>query len=341
MKAALLYPDNTPEGKFRIEDIPKPEIGAGEVLIKVDFCGICGTDLHMPYDALRMVQRTQHPLIGHEFSGVITNVGDGVKKLKVGDKVVGEAVVPCLSCKACKEGKLNICYELKSIGFHLPGSFAEYVKLPAFKVLKIPEGVSQEHAALTEPLSVALHGVNRSRVKSGDSVVIFGDGPIGLGMAQMVRRIASKVILVGAVHQRLKVAEELKVDSAINATEPNYQTKLRSAVGVIGADIILEVSGNPTVPQLALEICARGGRIVQTGLSMSSSTVPWMHIMSKELEIVGANGYLNEFSTVLDMMSKKMITPEILISTIRPLEEINEAMAAARAYQVNKVLLKP
>jgi threonine dehydrogenase-like Zn-dependent dehydrogenase len=157
MKAALIYPDL----RFRVEDVDRPKVGEGEVIVKVEYAGICGTDLQLARGMFS--EWVKKPaILGHEFSGTVDEVGDKVSSLNIGDSVVGEPIIPCLKCKACLDGKPNLCYRIKAIGFDLPGAFAEYVKIPSFKVFKIPGNVSLLSAALTEPLAVALHAVNRS-----------------------------------------------------------------------------------------------------------------------------------------------------------------------------------
>jgi 2-desacetyl-2-hydroxyethyl bacteriochlorophyllide A dehydrogenase len=338
MKAALIYPDL----RFRVEDVDRPKVGEGEVIVKVKYAGICGTDLQLARGMFS--EWVKKPaILGHEFSGTVDEVGDKVSSLNIGDSVVGEPIIPCLKCKACLDGKPNLCYRIKAIGFDLPGAFAEYVKIPSFKVFKIPENVSLLSAALTEPLAVALHAVNRSGLKPGDSVVILGDGTIGLGIAQIVRKVASKVIVVGKHTKRLKVAEEMNVDAALNVLKVNVSEAVKSLLGKEGADIVFEATGNPSILQQAIEISAAAGRIVITGIFSSSSNVYFTPVLFKEAEIVGSSVYVGEFPKVLDMMASGYLKPDLLISAIKPLNEIEDAfrLASERKNEVIKVLLKP
>lgn len=338
LKAALLYPDL----RFYIEDVKEPEPEAEEVVVKVDYTGICGTDLHIVKGFFSDWVK-KPAILGHEFSGTVYKVGKNVKSLQVGDKVVGEPIIPCFKCKACAEGRLNLCYGIRAIGFDLPGSFAEYVKLPSFKVYKVANNIPLTHAALTEPLAVALHAVNRGEVKTGSSVVVLGDGPIGLSIALLVRKIASKVILVGKHTGRLKVAEEVNVDATLNSSEVSITEGVRNLLGAQGADIVFEATGDPAMLQQAIEISAAGASIVVAGIFNAPSNLQPTPLLFKELKIVGSSVYLGEFPKVLDLMANGLLRPNLLISVIRPLAEIEDAfrLASKEKDKVVKVLLQP
>jgi len=211
----LTLPEN-----LSIEEVPKPQPKGKEVLIKVRNCGICGSDIHAYFG--------KHPFIstpivlGHEFSGDVEEVGSRVKNIKVGERVTVEPSLVCGKCYQCQEGRYNICQSLKVIGCQAPGALAQYITVPAEKVIPVPESVSYEKAAMIEPTAVGFHSVRRSHLKKGDNVLILGAGPIGILTLQAVRAGgAGKIIITDLNDCRLNMAKRLGADYPLNPAKEN------------------------------------------------------------------------------------------------------------------------
>uniref|UniRef100_A0A7C2VBI1 Enoyl reductase (ER) domain-containing protein n=1 Tax=Ignisphaera aggregans TaxID=334771 RepID=A0A7C2VBI1_9CREN len=241
MKALRLHGPKT----LRLDDVEEPQIEPDEVLIRVEYAGVCGSDLHVYRGAMR--NRVKYPAIpGHEFSGVVARVGSRVTWLSEGDRVVVNSVVPCGRCVTCAAGRPNICTNFKILGVDLPGAFAEYVKIRGDRVYRIPEGLSLREAALAEPFSVALHACRRANIEIGDTVVVIGQGPIGLCVTQAAKHYgAEKVIALEILGNRLELSKRVGADFAINPREVDPVKAVRELTNGIGADKVIEASGAP------------------------------------------------------------------------------------------------
>ncbi len=226
MKAAIWY-----GGKdIRVEDVPKPEIRSDEVLVEVKAVGICGSELHA-YEGVS--KRRKSPLVmGHEFSGVIAEVGDKVEGFKKGDRVVVDPLSRCGVCEQCTVGRGNVCRNVKLLGLHVSGAFAEYALAPARNCYKLPDHVSFEEGSVVEPLSVGVHAVNRTPIKLGDTVLVVGAGVIGLMALQAAKAAgAGSIFVTDVVDYGLRFAERLGADVAIKR---GGRTLLRESMNLQG-----------------------------------------------------------------------------------------------------------
>jgi len=230
-------------------DVKKPKPGSNEVLIEVRATGICGTDLHFyHWDDFAKKRNPGFPkVLGHEFGGIVVKVGEGVKTLKVGDRVAGEPHIPCGNCYYCKVGKAHICENLKIYGVDtLCGSFTKYTILPESTAVKIPEDIDFETAALFEPFGVALHAIDEANIRPGDVVVVLGCGPIGLYIQQLAKLSgASKVIGVEVSKYRLELAMKIGVaDELIDASSTDPVKQILKITNGRGANVVIEASGS-------------------------------------------------------------------------------------------------
>ena len=262
MKAAMLYGVKD----LRIEDVEVPKVGAGEVLVKVKAATTCGTDLKI-FQRGYVEKVIKLPTIfGHEWAGEVAKVGERLEWPEKGMRVRAGNSAPCLHCKMCQKGKYNLCENM----IWLWGAYAEYIKVPARMVLvnmqEIPQHVSYEEAAITEPLACVLHGVEETRVKLGDTVAIIGAGPIGLLHLLTVKKIgAEKTLIIDLVDERLNFAEKLGADETINAERENVEEKVRQLTGGYGADIVVEAIGLPATWEQALKLVRKGGTVLEFG----------------------------------------------------------------------------
>ena len=340
MQAAVLHGVRD----LRLEDVPTPKLSANEVLIKINATGICGTDLHI----YKGEWKTNTPIIlGHEFSGVIAETGHNVENLKVGDPVVAEPNILCGICYFCRMSNRNyFCENLEATGVTIDGAFAEYLKIKAANVYKIPEGFNLEEAALIEPLACCVRGIDQAKIRAGDTVVIVGAGPIGLMLLQLVRQAgASMIIQTDMEDTRLKLASELGADYTINIRREDPVKAVKGLTNGYGVDVAIEAVGSPKAITQAMKATRRGGRLSIFGVSPQDAVweVKPFDLYDKELTITTSYRSPFTFQRAVRIASSGRVKLKPLISHIFKLEEIHRAFEVAekRLEGAIKVLVKP
>jgi threonine dehydrogenase-like Zn-dependent dehydrogenase len=264
---------------LELEDVPEPEAVAGEVVVQVDGCGICGSDL-----SSYKVGLFAGTVPGHELAGTVHAVGDGIAGWQVGDAAVVDPKLPCGSCDDCRGGAGYRCAMALTagIGFARAGGFAERVAVPATNLHRLPAGLALEHACLVEPLSVAIHGVERARVRPGAAAVVVGLGPIGLlTVATLHARGVGPIVGVDPVADRRQLALELGATGAVAEIH-----EVRSLVGPVAA--VIECSGHAPLLQAAADLVTTGGRLVLVGVPFGETTVAPIMWVTREIEIIGS-----------------------------------------------------
>jgi L-iditol 2-dehydrogenase len=250
MKAAVLHAKDD----LRYEEYPDPKAGAGEVLVKVKATGICGSDIP------RVLGDAAHSypiVLGHEFSGDVVEIGDGVTSVKPGDRVAGVPLVPCLKCEDCQKGDYSLCKNYSFIGSRVQGSFGDYVTMPERNVVKFDASVSYEQGAFFEPSTVALHGLNRVNYKGGQDVAILGGGTIGLFTAQWAKIFGAKRVFVFDIdNDRLALAKKLGADVTINTLDKDFMDTVRELTNNRGFGFVYETAGVDITMKLAFELAA-------------------------------------------------------------------------------------
>ena len=344
MKALTL----TEYEKFEYGDAPEPEMAEREVMIQVKACGICGSDVHgMDGSSGRRIP----PIImGHEAAGEIVKIGGGgVEGWKIGDRVTFDSMLYCGECEACTSGQVNLCPDRRVLGvscgdYRQHGAFAEYVCVPQHILYDIPEDLPYEQAAFAEPVSVALHAVNRVPLKQGDSAVVIGAGLIGLLVVQALKAAgAGTVVAVDLDEGRLKLAKELGADEALLSGEETLE-KIRQAVGnEDGADVAMEVVGfGPTI-QLAVKCVRKGGSVGCVGNLHAEVPFPLQAVVTRELSVFGTCGSAGEYEDSVKAVAEGKIRVEPLISAVVDLKDGGEWFQRLHAREAGlmKVLLKP
>lgn len=276
---------------LKFEDIPVPKITDHEILVKVAACGVCHTDLHYIEHGVPTFKKP--PIVlGHEASGIVEEVGAGVTHLKKGQRVLIPAVLTCGKCRACREGRENICSDMNMLGNHFDGAYAEYVAVPAKDVLDLPESIPLEEASIiADAMSTPFHAVkNRARVQPGDMVVIFGCGGVGLNAVQIAAAVGAYVIAVDISDRKLEWAREFGATETINPSNVERVDKHVKKLTGGGADIAMEVIGNPRTIEQAFDCVRVGGRLCVVGYTHEAISIIAGKIMFKELEIVGSLG---------------------------------------------------
>lgn len=342
MRAAMLYGVKD----LRVEDVEVPKVDAGEVLVKVKAATTCGTDLKILQRGYIEKVIKLPTIFGHEWAGEVVEVGEGLDWPKKGMRVRAGNSAPCLRCVMCRRGKYNLCENM----IWLWGAYAEYIKVPARMVLVnmqgVPQHVSYEEAAVTEPLACVLHGVEEARVKLGDTVTIIGAGPIGLLHLLTVRKIgAEKTIIIDLVEERLSLAEKLGVDEAINAGKEDVVERIRGLTGGYGADVVIEAIGLPTTWEQALKLVRKGGTVLEFGGCPPGTEIK----VDTELLHYGEVTVLGAFHTTplhfkkaLNLIASRTIDVRPLITRRMRLEDIKEAFEILSTSKNEiKIAIKP
>lgn len=333
------------EGFVEIQERPIPKIAEDEVLIRVAYGGICGTDIHILHD-----QFAYYPpvILGHEFSGEIVELGAKVTGFQKGDLVVGEPHnKACGKCYLCRNGHIQNCMDKRSIGWGIDGCFTTYLAMPEKLLHKIPQGVSLEAAAMAEPAAIVAHQLlERARVTPGDNVVIMGVGPIALLAAQMARIAgAGKIILCGCtsdIAYRLEIAKQLNCyDLFINVQEEDAAAIIMAETG-IGADLVVEASGAGSAIRTAIKVLKKRGLLCAIGMTGAPAVeIPWNEAMMKVLDVqFNMSSSYNGWNIALTLMGTGKLQVEPLIG-VRNLDQWQEAFAELEAGKAMKLLLKP
>ena len=328
MKAALWYAKKD----VRVEHIPEPVVTEGRVKVKVKWCGICGSDLHeylagpiiTPVGTPHPVSGNLAPIVpGHEFSGQVVEVGKGVKKLKPGDRVVIELMIPCDTCPACLEGKYNLCSNLGLHGFYGCGAgFSEYVVFPERFVHKIPDTLSYEMGALVEPMAVAFHSIRVGHFVTGQNAVVLGAGPIGLATIECLKASgAQSVIAVQIKSPRQEYALRAGAEVVLDPEEGDVIEEVQKLTGT-GADIAFETTGVNAGYEMGLGVLKYEGTLVVTSIWEGNVSYNPNTMVFRQRKTVGTICYCNDFPAVIALMSDKRIKAEGYITKKIYLDEI-------------------
>jgi L-iditol 2-dehydrogenase len=327
MRAAILYkPLN-----IKIEEIDAPMIGPKNVLVRVRRVGICGSDVHFYLHGKIGSFIVEKPLIlGHECSGEVVEIGENVKNVSVGQRVIVEPGFTCGVCEYCRSGRYNLCPDVRFYGAPpYDGAFAEYVSAPEENVYPMPDNMTYGEGAMIEPLAVGLMAAKRGGISVHDKVAIFGAGPIGLLALQAAKSHgATETYIADLIKYRLEYAERLGADVTINALEEDTVSLIKELTGGRGVDILIEASGSPKCIQQAIEAVKPGGRIVLVGYPLVEVPINVDKILMKELDIRGVHRYANVFPTAIKLVSLGKVNVKDLITHVFPLEEILEGFRA-------------
>ena len=336
--------------KISIENRPKPLIGPGEALVKIACCGICGSDVHSYLHAIFFPIGT---VMGHEASGVVSEVGERVNNVKIGDRVAIIPCAPCRFCDACMRGQDNLCYgrNERDLGQRpgRDGAFAEYIRIPWPEEIlcHLPDEISFEEGAFIEPLATSFHGVRQSRLKPGDKVVVAGAGPIGLGVLQWARLGgAQKVIVLEISSERSRVAQDLGADVILNPAKEGAKlfSRIAELTGGMGADIYYECAGAPESLQNSIHCVRKGGQVMVIGATEKNAPIQSFQLVLYEVDVQGSFAYTKaEFQMVIDLLAQKKINTASMLSTIISLEDIEEKgfKTLVSSPSAVKILVRP
>ena len=325
---------------IRVGDCVPVAPAAGQVQIRVSYCGICGTDLHIFHGA--MDHRVHMPqVLGHEMSGVITAVGDRVDNYAPGDRVTVRPLDPCGQCPACRIGHSHICQNLKFIGIDAPGALQALWTVPAHTLHRLPDTLSLEQAALVEPIAVACHDVRIGDVTAGEYVVVLGGGPIGLLVALVARARGAKVVLSEVNPFRVKLAQELGLD-AVNPKDTDLVQKVNDETATAGADVVFEVSGSAAGAEMVTKLPRTRGRIVVVAIFAKPPQLDLFRFFWRELKLAGARVYEPEdFEAAIRLAAAGTLPLDRIVTGITPLEGMEPALRQlAGGGEVMKILVR-
>lgn len=345
MKALLL----TAPSKLELVDFPDPTPAEDEVIVRIRACGICGSDIH-GWDG--STGRRQPPLImGHEAAGEVLATGPRVTAWRTGDRVTFDSTISCGTCRFCHEGQVNLCENRRVVGvspaeYKQHGAFAEYLAIPARILYRLPDTLPFEHAAMVEPVSIAVHAVQRTRIAPGSTAVVVGSGMIGLLIIQALRWAgATQIVAIDLADNRLELARQLGATHTINSGRDDAAAAVARITGGLGADTAFEVVGLTSTLNLALAALKRGGACVLVGnLSPRTQDFPLQAAVTKELTIVGSCASAGEYPLCLDLIARGVINVKPMIETVAPLADGAgwfERLSAKDGGKYMKVILQP
>jgi L-iditol 2-dehydrogenase len=343
MKALVL--DEYKQLNYR--DFPEPEMEAGEVLIKVKACGICGSDVHGMDGS---TGRRKPPIImGHEASGIIEKVGANVKNWQTGDRVTFDSTIYPLDDWYTRKGHYNLSDNRKVLGvspgeYRKHGAFAEFVTVPAHILYKIPDNVTFEQAAMVEPVGVAAHAVNISKIQPGQSAVVVGTGMVGMFVINMLKIAgANPIIAIDLDGNKLKLAKDFGATHTLKSTLENLSEKIKEFTKSRGADFGFEVAGISETVNICINSLRKGGTAVLVGNLNPEVTIPLQKVVTTELSLLGSCAINGEYEMVLDLMASGKISVDKMISAVAPLSEGTSwfKRLCNKEAGLNKVILVP
>lgn len=330
-------------GNLEVQSKPEPFPKKDQVKIKVKYAGICGSDIHTYEGDYKVGVPVT---LGHEFSGEIVEVGEGVKEFQVGDRVTSETTYYiCGKCEYCQTRDYNLCNHRKGLGTQQDGAFAKYVIARKESVHHLPENVDFLSAAMTEPLACTYHAIEKVKIHEGDLVVVTGPGPIGLLAAQVAKSQKATVIITGISNDKLRLdkAKELGIDYAINTQEEDVKELVKKLTKGYGADVVLECSGAVLAAKQGLDLLRKKGKYVQVGLfAQQDVQFDLEKIIQKEIHVVGSRSQKpDDWEPALTLMSEGKVNAKSLITHVFNITQWEEAYNVIKSGEAIKVLLTP
>ncbi len=339
MRAAVL----TGIGQVRVEDRPEPEARPGWVVVKVESASLCGTDSHQ-YDGRIDTPFPRVP--GHDFAGRVESVGDGVDPSLVGAPVAVKPSLPCGECADCSAGRLADCKKKKLIGLWSDGCLTEKVAVPVVNLVPRPDGVEAWQASLLEPLAVGLNTVDRLQILLGETVLVLGQGPIGLALTRLCALSgAGRLIVTDAREAPFAVSRAYGATDTINVADVDVTHTVAELTDGVGADVVIETSGFPASSAVVLDVVRKEGKVAHIGWANDLPPLPVIPIMAKTLTVfgVGGNGGRGQYERSLELVRSGRVDLEPMVTHRFSLDDVTEAfaIAASKSDGAIKVIVEP
>jgi L-iditol 2-dehydrogenase len=344
MKAVLLKRGGNGALRAEVSEVPVPSIGRGELLVEMKACGLCGTDI----EKLRGEYTAAMPVVGHEAVGLVSEVGEGVSGLKVGDRIFPHHHVPCYSCYYCNRGDETACPEYKRSNLD-PGGFSEYIRVPRWNVerrgvLPLPPDVGFEEGALIEPLACCIRALDECSVKPGDVALVVGAGPIGMMHALLLGPMEVRVMISDVVKSRLKFAEQASVVTALDAGTQTIPDVVRRETEGRGADLVIVASGSQRAVAQAMQSVRKGGTVCLFGVPVEGSVLDYelSKVYNSMITIRASYGAVEtETARAISVISRRNADFRRLITHTFPLEEFEKGIQKAVNGDGMKVVITP
>jgi len=334
--------------KLVLNDVPEPEIGPSDILIKVHSCGICGSDVH-GFDG-SSGRRIPPVIMGHEASGEIAKIGNDVNRFLPGQRVTFDSMISCARCVFCRNGRPNLCEDRMVLGvscddYRRHGAFAEYVAVPESIVFALPDALPYDEAAMVEPVSVAVHAVNRTNVTLGDTAVVVGAGMIGLLTVQALRTAGcGRIIAVDLAADRLELAAKLGADETIESGGGvDVPALIRDKTNGLGADVVMEAVGADATVTMSIDSVRKGGTVTLIGNIAATVNFGLQSVVTREISVLGSCASSNDYPSCLELMARGSIRVAPILSASVPLEKGPEMFDRlySREPNLTKVILRP
>jgi len=333
------------EGNVEIREVEEPVPEPGEVKIEVKAAGICGSDIHIYHDTIKIPLKLP-VVMGHEFSGVVVDAGENVAGLKIGARVTSEtAASVCGTCRYCRSGNYNLCPSRRGIGYWVNGAFTRYIVVPQERVHLLPENTDFMEAALIEPLACCVHEVSeQTKISAGDVVLITGPGAIGLLTAQVAKAEGATVIISGTSQdkERLKLAKTLGAYITVDVQEENLQEIVRKVTGEDGVDVVFECSGSAAAANQGLNMVRKRGKYTQMAGFGAPIQVDFDLIVYKEIQLTGSfTQKWSAWELAIKLLSEKKVQTKPLISDFFPITEWEKGFKKHEEKAGIKIILTP
>lgn len=337
MKAAVYFKKND----LRVMDIEVPELGDRDVLVKVKFCGVCGTDVHIFHGDGGAAPVPEGTVIGHEFSGVVAGVGRDVKGFREGDRVTVNPNQSCGECYFCQNGKEHFCTAMKGYGTTYNGGFAEYVAVPDKQVFMLPDGLSFESGSQSETLSCCLNGIDLCNLRAGANVFILGAGPIGLMMLQLARMCgAGRIVVSELVEQKRNLALKLGADVAFDPREEDIGAVLSRELPNV--DCVIEAAGTKITTEQAIQYAGKACTVMLFGLVSPDTEISIKPFSIFQRELTVTASFINPytFSRAVRVLGARRVVMEDIITDIVPLADIGHVFTDEKYRRSGKILIQ-
>lgn len=339
MKSAVFYGKHD----LRVENSPMPKVGPEDILIQVKACGICGTDVHIYEGDKGAAEVTPPTILGHEFSGVIAEVGSNVTKYKVGDRVCIDPNCYCGKCDFCRNGIAHYCTDMIGYGTTVNGGFAEYCSVNQRQVYKLGDNTTFEQGAMTEPVACCLHGMDMCNIHPGSNVVVIGGGMIGLLMLQLSKLAgAARVALIEPVESKRVIAKKLGADILIDPINENVEEELKKA-GMTWVNTVIECVGKTATIQQAIDIVGNKGTVMMFGLTKPDDTIAVkpFQIFQKEIEL--KSSFINPYTQkrALDLIDSGRLDVSSMVYAVESLENLADILSSPELRAKGKYIISP
>lgn len=338
MKASRFLGNKT----FAVTDLPTPHAGPGELVLRNQVCGVCGTDVHIYHGEPGSADVNPPVVLGHEYSGEVVEVGKGVTGFAVGDHVTVDPNIYCGHCAYCQNGKKQLCPSMEAIGVTRDGGFAQYSRIPASQAFKLEPTVPWEAAAMAEPLACCLHGIDLAGIQVGDKVCVVGGGAIGLLMVQLAKLSgASQIVLSEPNEKRRQVGLQLGANAALDPTRPDAQEAFAQVLGG-GANVVIECVGNVPAVKSAFQFAGKGATVLLFSVPKVDATfdLPLFDVYKKELTIKGSFVNPDTHARAVALINSGKVDFGPIITHRFPLDQLPEAIAMQMSDASIKVVVE-